>query len=545
MFLKIVLKPVFLIAIVAVAMIGVMVPSVFAIQTIQGAYIPYGEPYGCISQDVFSSSKYSSFKISLKAYTPNPDVNVVILADEKTIKNQSLSIDKWTPVSTIFQLSNYNPGSGAAKKTTIEFQICLFNPSTDNGEKLLRIDSVRITPQAGTEEKSTSNFENQFEKKSDCTPIEVTSDAINKNGNLVFSDKPFNIIIENPYPNTCQYDVRIHNYEKNESRKIGNSDVVSEITTSISKRDFNSDIMFYKNTNYWLSIRSTDNTFYKFYPLIIDYSPFNPNNYQYNENSGNSSSENSKLNIDPTIILIAIAAVVGIAIIAVALSKRKKKEPKQKPKDAGPLPRGPEPTKRVSFHDEKLLNEFVEKCEEGTQEDMFTIMKRKYSDEEYRKTLHELLGDLNKINADNGIKITVFAELSTIPDPKKEDSSKGEGFGGMGGGKNKGEGQKKKSKTKPKQERKKVSKPKRTPVVEPKFDSEKDRILNATNPLDVLGLSPNVSLSVIKSKYRELSIKYDPNKGIINKSDVQKEQDHKISTKLNNAYSQLKRQNLD
>ena len=58
--------------------------------------------------------------------------------------------------------------------------------------------------------------------------------------NLVFSDKPFNIIIENPYPNTCQYDVRIHNYEKNESRKIGNSDVVSEITTSISKRDFNS-----------------------------------------------------------------------------------------------------------------------------------------------------------------------------------------------------------------------------------------------------------------------------------------------------------------
>ena len=116
---------------------------------------------------------------------------------------------------------------------------------------------------------------------------------------------------------------------------------------------------------------------------------------------------------------------------------------------------------------------------------------------------------------------------------------------GGGGGKNEGGGQKKKSKTKPKQERKKVSNPRRNPIVEPKFDSEKDRILNATNPLDVLGLFPNVSFSVIKSTYRELSKKYDPNRNIINKSDVQKEQDHKISTKLNHAYSQLKRQNLD
>ena len=58
----------------------------------------------------------------------------------------------------------------------------------------------------------------------------------------------------------------------------------------------------------------------------------------------------------------------------------------------------------------------------------------------------------------------------------------------------------------------------------------------------MFGLSPNVSLSEIKSKYRELSKKYDPNRGIINKSDAQKEQDQKISTKLNHAYSQLKRQ---
>ena len=178
---------------------------------------------------------------------------------------------------------------------------------------------------------------------------------------------------------------------------------------------------------------------------------------------------------------------------------------------------------------------------------MFTIMKRKYSDEEYRKILLKLLGDLNKIKADNGIKMIVSIEISTIPEPKKRDSSKGEGFGGMGGGgreKEKGE-QKKKSKTKPKQERKKVSNPRKTPIVEPRFDSEIDRILHATNPLDVLGLSPNVSFSVIKSTYRELSKKYDPNRGIINKSDVEKERDHKISTKLNHAYSQLKRQNLD
>ena len=50
---------------------------------------------------------------------------------------------------------------------------------------------------------------------------------------------------------------------------------------------------------------------------------------------------------------------------------------------------------------------------------MFTIMKRKYSDEEYRKILLKLLGDLNKIKADNGIKMIVSIEISTIPEQPK------------------------------------------------------------------------------------------------------------------------------
>ena len=66
-----------------------------------------------------------------------------------------------------------------------------------------------------------------------------------------------------------------------------------------------------------------------------------------------------------------------------------------------------------------MVYEFVTKCEGGTQEDMFTIMKRKYSDEEYKQILLKLLEDLNKINADNGIKMIVFAELTTIPEQPK------------------------------------------------------------------------------------------------------------------------------
>ena len=139
------MKSVFIIAIVAVAMIGVMVPSVFAVQTIQGAYIPYDEPYGCISQEIMTSSKDSLANISLKAYTPNSDVNVVILADGKIIKNQSLPIKTWTYVSTIFELPNYKPEFGAKQMSNTEIKFCLFNSSIDNGEKLLRIDSVKMT----------------------------------------------------------------------------------------------------------------------------------------------------------------------------------------------------------------------------------------------------------------------------------------------------------------------------------------------------------------------------------------------------------------
>jgi hypothetical protein len=94
--------------------------------------------------------------------------------------------------------------------------------------------------------------------------------------------------------------------------------------------------------------------------------------------------------------------------------------------------------------------------------------------------------------------------------------------------------QKKASPTIPKQSKR---------TVNSTMDSELDRILNATNPLDILGLPTGTSFSVIRATYRELTIKYDPSKGIVNKSDIEKERDQKVSTKLNHAYSQLKRQN--
>ena len=81
------MKSVFIITIVAVAMIGMVTPSAFAVQTIQGEDIPYDVPYGCTSQDVMSSNKHSLMNISLRAYTPNPDVNVIIQVDGKIIKN--------------------------------------------------------------------------------------------------------------------------------------------------------------------------------------------------------------------------------------------------------------------------------------------------------------------------------------------------------------------------------------------------------------------------------------------------------------------------
>jgi hypothetical protein len=140
-----ILKPVFIIAIVAVAMIGMVTPSAFAVQTIQGENIPYDVPYGCTSQDVMSSNKHSLMNISLRAYTPNPDVNVVIQADGKIIKNQSIPIKTWTSVSTIFELPNYSPEPGAQAMKLNEIKICLLNTSTDDGEKVLRIDSVRTT----------------------------------------------------------------------------------------------------------------------------------------------------------------------------------------------------------------------------------------------------------------------------------------------------------------------------------------------------------------------------------------------------------------
>lgn len=80
-----------------------------------------------------------------------------------------------------------------------------------------------------------------------------------------------------------------------------------------------------------------------------------------------------------------------------------------------------------------------------------------------------------------------------------------------------------------------------TKYSEPKFDSEIDKILAATDPYEILGVPRNSNFELIKSKYRELARKYSPSHGIINKSDIEKQRDHEISKKINQAYEQLKR----
>ena len=122
--------------IVTVTMFGIIIPSAFAVTTIQGDNIPQGIPYGCISQDVMVSQKHSMINISIKAYTPNSDVNVVILADEKTIKNKSIPIKTWTPVSTIYSSPYYNPESSGRNMNSITIEFCLLNTSLDDGEKI-------------------------------------------------------------------------------------------------------------------------------------------------------------------------------------------------------------------------------------------------------------------------------------------------------------------------------------------------------------------------------------------------------------------------
>jgi len=135
------LKPVFIIIIVSVAMIGVMIPNVFAEFTIQGENIPSNSPYNCESQEIMTSNRNHALEISLVAYTLNDDVSLVVQVDDQIIKTQKLSTnDERLPLIFKHELSNYNPDPMAAKKMYSTFlQICLLTSSNNYEEKSLTV----------------------------------------------------------------------------------------------------------------------------------------------------------------------------------------------------------------------------------------------------------------------------------------------------------------------------------------------------------------------------------------------------------------------
>ena len=65
-------------------------------------------------------------------------------------------------------------------------------------------------------------------------------------------------------------------------------------------------------------------------------------------------------------------------------------------------------------------------------------------------------------------------------------------------------------------------------------------ILAATAPHDIFGIPKEATCRMIKSRYRDLAKAYDPSKGIINKSDIDKKISNEIMTRINSAYLQLK-----
>ena len=71
---------------------------------------------------------------------------------------------------------------------------------------------------------------------------------------------------------------------------------------------------------------------------------------------------------------------------------------------------------------------------------------------------------------------------------------------------------------------------------------KRDPILAATEPHDVFGIPKNSTYCDIKSRYRVLAREHDPSKGIINKSDGDKMLSNEIMTKINWAYTELKKE---
>ena len=469
-------------------MIGLLVPSGFTLNESHAEMIKGGgdirkdTPYGCLSSDVDRPDTHNQITVKFNTFTRNPDISVVIQMDGKTKLIQQIPQNQLIKISETFSMPEQDSRS---------FEICLQKSWAGTDERILDITNVKftttkITPSSTpstTSTPTTSTPTPTIEKSIDCTLKQKPQfDRYYEYGSN------WEISIVNPHPNNCKYEVKMYDSAKKYAGEFEQK-LISTLSGTFDQQGWS-------DGEYFILLKSmNDGKSSVYYPLtILD-----------------KTTPIDLTSIDPTIILIIIA-VAGIVIIAVGLSKRKKRDftIESEPRPDQPPPPGALP--KIDVH------EFIKKCEGGTEEGMFTIMKRKCSDEEYRKILQTLLGDLNKINADDGIKMMVFIEISTIPEPKKRDPSKDGGFGGMGGGQKEKGKKKKKSKTKPKEEHKSRAK-------QPSSPESKD-------PYVILGISPGASKTEIKSAHRKLIIKYHPDKA---KSDSQRKEFTKIASDVNKA----------
>ena len=127
------MKSVFLIAIVAAAIIGVMFTpvSVYA-ETIEGENIGRNGII-CITDPISTPQQDNRISVSLNAYAVNYDVNVIIQIDGKTKKNQDLPMQSWTPVSGTFTMS---------EKNSHTLGICLWKSAAGTDTRTLEFNDV-------------------------------------------------------------------------------------------------------------------------------------------------------------------------------------------------------------------------------------------------------------------------------------------------------------------------------------------------------------------------------------------------------------------
>ena len=70
--------------------------------------------------------------------------------------------------------------------------------------------------------------------------------------------------------------------------------------------------------------------------------------------------------------------------------------------------------------------------------------------------------------------------------------------------------------------------------------SEQASILELTNPFDAFMLPKDATWTAVKQRFRVLAKKYDPNRGIANQSNLEKETANHIMVKINLHYERLK-----